>query len=85
MGPNLKSCLCRGVKEAIDGIGDLGRRVLNVLGRILGEEDVGILLVEAVVLRADVLLVVSLQALAKFDICRRKKEKKNNTNKLKLE
>ena len=57
---NIKSCLSSGVKKAIDGIGDFGRRVLDVLGRILGEEDVGVLLVEAVVLRADVLLVVPL-------------------------
>ncbi len=61
---DFKSCLCRSVKKAIDGIGDFGRRVLDVLSRILGEEDVGVLLVETVVLRADVLLVVSLQALA---------------------
>ena len=65
---NRPAVLRRSVEEAVDGIGDFSRGVFDVLGGVLGEQDVGVLLVEAVVLRTDVLLVVPLQALTKFDV-----------------
>jgi len=60
--------LCGSIEEAVDGVRDLSRGVLDVLSRVFGEQDVGVLIVEAVVLGSDVLLVVALQAFAKFNI-----------------
>jgi len=56
------------VEETVDGVGDFCRSVFDVFGRILGEKDVGVLFVEAVILGADVLLVVALQTFPEFDI-----------------
>ena len=60
--------LCRNIEEAVNQPRHLGRCVLDVLVRALCEGHVGVLVVEAVVLGQDVLLVVPLQAFAKFNV-----------------
>jgi hypothetical protein len=58
MSSTCSLCPCcgsrRGIEEAVDGIRHLGRGVLDVLLGVLGEQDIGVFLIEAVVLRAGV-------------------------------
>jgi hypothetical protein len=63
-----KRNLCRNIEETVDQPGHLSRAVLNIFVRALREGDIGVLVVEAVVLGQDVLLVVPLQGLPQLHV-----------------
>jgi hypothetical protein len=64
----IKRNLCRNIEETVDKPRHLSRAVLDIFIRALGEGDIGVLVVEAVVLGQDVLLVVPLKGLPQLHV-----------------